>query len=86
MLEYRVLSFGHQGRVSHVPRMIRCRPTRRARGVTVVSGLAKGVNTTALTSAISNGGQVVAVIGTSLDKAYPAENAKLQRQIYADHV
>lgn len=55
-------------------------------GVTVVSGLAKGVDTTALTSAISNGGRVAAVIGTSLDKAYPAENAKLQRQIYANHL
>ena len=55
-------------------------------GVTVVSGLAKGVDTTALTSAIANGGRVAAVIGTSLDKAYPAENAKLQRRIYADHL
>jgi DNA protecting protein DprA len=55
-------------------------------GVTIVSGLAKGVDTTALTSAISNGGRVAAVIGTSLDKAYPAENAKLQRQIYSNHL
>jgi DNA protecting protein DprA len=55
-------------------------------GVTVVSGLAKGVDTAALTSAISNGGHVVAVIGTPLDKAYPAENASLQQQIYAHHL
>ena len=55
-------------------------------GVTVVSGLAKGVDTAALTSAISNSGQVVAVIGTPLDKAYPAENADLQTQIYAHHL
>lgn len=55
-------------------------------GITVVSGLAKGVDTAALTSAISNGGQVVAVIGTPLDKAYPAENAHLQQQIYAHHL
>jgi DNA protecting protein DprA len=55
-------------------------------GVTIVSGLAKGVDTAALTSAISNGGRVVAVIGTPLDKAYPAENAELQQQIYAHHL
>jgi DNA protecting protein DprA len=55
-------------------------------GVTIVSGLAKGVDTAALTSAMSNGGRVVAVIGTPLDKAYPAENAALQQQIYADHL
>jgi DNA protecting protein DprA len=55
-------------------------------GVTIVSGLAKGVDTAALTSAISNGGRVAAVIGTPLDKAYPAENAELQQQIYADHL
>ena len=55
-------------------------------GTTVVSGLAKGVDTAALTSAISNGGRVVAVIGTPLSKAYPAENAELQQQIYVQHL
>jgi DNA processing protein len=55
-------------------------------GVTIVSGLAKGVDTAALTSAISNGGRVAAVIGTPLDKAYPAENWELQQQIYAHHL
>ncbi|MEH2501488.1 DNA protecting protein DprA [Bradyrhizobium sp. AZCC 1578] len=55
-------------------------------GVTVMSGLAKGVDTAALTSAISNGGRVAAVIGTPLDKAYPAENGQLQQQIYAHHL
>jgi DNA protecting protein DprA len=55
-------------------------------GVTVVSGLAKGVDTAALKSAISNGGRVAAVIGTPLDKAYPAENAELQQEIYSHHL
>lgn len=54
--------------------------------MTVVSGLAKGVDTAALGSAISNGGRVAAVIGTPLDKAYPAENAHLQQQIYTHHL
>ena len=49
-------------------------------GVVVVSGLAKGIDTEALTAAISAGGVVVAVIGTPIDRAYPAENAPLQRR------
>lgn len=55
-------------------------------GVAVVSGLAKGVDTEALTSALRHGGRVAAVIGTPLDKAYPAENAHLQEAIYRGHI
>jgi DNA processing protein len=57
-----------------------------AAGVVVVSGLARGVDTAALSGAIDAGGHVVAVIGTPLDKAYPAENAELQQTIYRDHL
>jgi DNA processing protein len=39
-----------------------------------MSGLAKGVDTEALTAAIEGGGKVAAVIGTPIDTAYPAEN------------
>jgi DNA processing protein len=55
-------------------------------GMVVVSGLAKGIDTEALTSAIAAGGRVIAVIGTPLDKAYPAENKRLQELIYHDHL
>jgi DNA processing protein len=55
-------------------------------GLVVFSGLAKGVDTEALRSAIHVGGRVVAVIGTPLDKAYPAENKKLQEEIYREHL
>jgi DNA processing protein len=55
-------------------------------GIVVVSGLAKGVDTEALTSAIAAGGNVIAVIGTPIDKAYPAENKRLQEQIYSEHL
>jgi DNA processing protein len=55
-------------------------------GVAVVSGLAAGVDTAALHEAIRAGGRVAAVIGTPIDKAYPAENAALQEQIYSDHL
>jgi DNA processing protein len=55
-------------------------------GIVVVSGLAKGIDTEALTAAIAAGGRVVAVIGTPLDRAYPAENKRLQEEIYRDHL
>ncbi|MET4279485.1 MULTISPECIES: DNA-processing protein DprA [unclassified Bradyrhizobium] len=48
--------------------------------VTIVSGLAKGVDTATLSSAIDNSGRVAAVIGTPLDKGYPAENAASNRR------
>lgn len=56
------------------------------RGVVVVSGLAEGIDTEALTSALEAGGRVVAVIGTPLDQAYPAKNKELQERIYRDHL
>jgi DNA processing protein len=55
-------------------------------GVVVVSGLAEGVDTCAHTSAINSGGRTVAVIGTPLDKAYPAVNGPLQETIYSQHL
>jgi len=55
-------------------------------GVVVVSGLAKGVDTEALSAAIEAGGRVVAVIGTPIDRAYPAENKHLQERIYREHL
>ncbi len=57
-----------------------------AGGVTIVSGLAKGVDTNAHQAAIAAGGSTVAVIGTPLSKAYPAENGALQAQIAAEHL
>ena len=54
--------------------------------VTVVSGLAKGVDTEALSAAIEAGGRVAAVIGTPIDAAYPAENKRLQETIYRHHL
>lgn len=48
---------------------------------TIVSGLAKGVDTVAHTTALESGGRTVAVIGTPLSHNYPKENAALQRDI-----
>jgi DNA processing protein len=69
----------------------RARAQRLARelasnGVVVMSGLAKGVDRAAHEAAISVGGSTIAVIGTPLSKAYPAENADLQETIYREHL
>jgi DNA processing protein len=69
----------------------RKRATRIARelveqDIVVVSGLAAGVDCNAMRSAISNGGRTIGVIGTPLDKAYPASNAPLQEEVYRDHL
>ena len=45
---------------------------------TIVSGLAKGIDTVAHTSAIEAGGNTVAVIGTPITEYYPLENKALQ--------
>jgi DNA processing protein len=55
-------------------------------GVVVVSGLAEGIDTEALTGAMEAGGKVVAVIGTPIDQAYPAKNKALQEAIYREHL
>jgi len=55
-------------------------------GVVVVSGLARGVDTAAHKAAIEARGRTVAVIGTPIDKAYPAENSALQEQIFREHL
>jgi DNA processing protein len=52
-----------------------------ARGVPVISGLAAGIDTAAHTMALASGGRTVAVIGTGIDRAYPAQNAALQQEI-----
>ena len=52
---------------------------------TVISGLATGIDTVTHRAAVRAGGRTIAVIGTGLDHAYPAENAGLQAEIARDH-
>jgi DNA processing protein len=51
------------------------------RGVTVVSGLAAGIDTAAHGTALAVGGRTVGVIGTGIRRSYPAQNARLQQEI-----
>ncbi|RYD44552.1 MAG: DNA-protecting protein DprA [Sphingomonadales bacterium] len=55
-----------------------------ARDVTVVSGLARGVDTAAHIGAL--GGSTVGVIGSGIDIAFPPENAALQEKIASDQL
>lgn len=48
---------------------------------TVVSGLAKGIDTAAHAEALRHDGRTVAVIGNGIDRIYPAENRQLQHAI-----
>lgn len=50
-------------------------------GYTIVSGLAKGIDTVAHRTAIDNNGSTIAVIGTPITTSYPKENAELQEYI-----
>ena len=56
------------------------------RDFTVVSGLATGIDTAALSSAIEAKGHVIGVVGTPINQVYPAENAQLQHDIAQNHL
>lgn len=69
----------------------RARARRLARelsafGIVVMSGLAEGIDSEAMRAAIAVNGHIVGVIGTPIDKAYPAQNKQLQESIYKDHL
>ncbi|MCH8556491.1 MAG: DNA-processing protein DprA [Balneolia bacterium] len=50
-------------------------------GLSIISGLAYGVDTLAHTAAVENNGCTVAVLGSGIDKIYPASNKRLTDEI-----
>lgn len=50
-------------------------------GITVVSGMARGLDSEAAWAAIHSGGKTIAVLGSGIDVIYPRENEKLYSEI-----
>ena len=51
------------------------------KGLTVIAGLAAGIDAAAHRRALQEGGRTVAFVGTGITKYYPAENRALQEEI-----
>jgi DNA processing protein len=49
--------------------------------ITIVSGMARGIDSIAHKTAIKNGGKTIAIIGSGLDVIYPPENRNLFKEI-----
>ena len=67
------------------------RATRLAReltkeGYVIVSGLAQGIDTAAMSSTLDNYGHLIGVVGTPINQYYPSNNKPLQDEISKNHL
>ena len=70
----RATTYGREATIELVQGLARHR-------VTVVSGLARGIDTVAHHTALNAGGRTIAVLANGLDEVYPPENRRLAEQI-----
>ncbi len=55
-------------------------------GYIIVSGLAEGIDTAAMTSALEAEGDLIGVIGTPINEYYPRKNKDLQEKVAREHL
>jgi DNA processing protein len=73
----RMTNYGHQVTQAQAAHLA-------ANNVTVVSGLARGVDAVAHKAALDAGGRTIAVLGSGVDVIYPSEHRKLAQEIVAN--
>ena len=73
---------GTRNLTHHGNRLTReCAKTLAENGYTIVSGLARGTDTTGHLGALDGGGKTIAILGGGIDSIYPSENDEISKDI-----